>query len=165
LHIKQLGVAGQVGPPREWMKQMLAPSSTSGRMLRVLHVDDHAANRQLVRDILSAHGHESAEACSGLGAMALLASQRFDAVLMDINMPGMGGVEVVRLMRRAGGPACLTPVIACTSDTRRTESHYLALGFNGYIAKPFSVTGLMDAVNTAVNAALHHTAATTQRVA
>ena len=116
-------------------------------MLRILHVDDDAANRRVVRAILSAHGHESAEACSGVGALAALAYQRFDVVLMDINMPGLGGVEVLRLLRRAPGPERLTPVIAFTADTEHSVSHYRTLGFDDLVIKPLSISGLLAALH------------------
>lgn len=126
---------------------VLISTPSDSRMLRVLHVDDDAANRGVVRAILSAHGHESAEACSGVGALAALAYQRFDVVLMDINMPGLGGVEVTRLLRRSLGSERLTPVIAFTADTRYPAGHYTALGFNGLLVKPASISAIMAALH------------------
>lgn len=121
-------------------------------MLSILHVDDQPIDRRLVRHILSTHGHASAEACSGVGALASLARQRFDVVLMDINMPGVDGVEVVRLLRRAVGPARHTPVIACTAETRFNEAHYRACGFDGLVTKPFSDADVMQAIHRCLGA-------------
>jgi len=133
-------------------KQTVKPMSVQSdyRMISVLHVDDQPTDRKLVRDILSAYGHGSAEACSGIGALATLAHQHFDLVLMDISMPGMDGLEAVRLLRRSLGHASITPVIACTADTRHDGAYYLARGFDGLLTKPFAIDELLQTIGACV---------------
>lgn len=114
--------------------------------LRVLHVDDHPLHRRMVAEILAAAGHDAVEARSGLEALAWLDRQPCDLVLMDINMPGMGGLEALRRLRGSSGPARGTPVIAVTSEVSRTTAAYLALGFAGFVGKPFGVAQLLAAV-------------------
>ena len=122
-----------------------------GRSLVVLHVDDDPMNLRVVEEILSAFGHKAVRAVSGAEALARLAEQPFDVVLMDIHMPEMGGLETVRRLRAGDGACARTPVIALTADvvTRRPEE-YLALGFQDFVAKPILVSGLMDAIKRAV---------------
>jgi CheY-like chemotaxis protein len=83
--------------------------------LHVLHVDDDPMNLRVVHDILLAFGHVPYQAGSGEEAMTHLGSRIFDIVLMDIHMPGMGGIEVVRRLRASLGPERRTPVIAPTA--------------------------------------------------
>ena len=125
---------------------MVRQTSSRAQALRILHVDDHPANRRLVRDVLLAFGHDPIDASSGAEALAELVRRPFDVVLMDINMPGMSGIEVVRRLRAAAGPERRTPVIALTSEFDRTPEDYLALGFNGFVAKPFAISCLAEAI-------------------
>ncbi len=125
---------------------MLGSPISAGWPLCVLHVDDHVLNRRLVEDILVGSGCKAVEASSGQGALDLLDCRLFDVVLMDIDMPGINGIEVVRRLRNTTGPARDTPVIALTSEISRTKADYLALGFNDFIAKPFKISDLMSAI-------------------
>ena len=74
-------------------------------------------------------------------------------VLMDIHMPDMDGVEVVRYMRSMAGPGRDTPVIALTADAlSHTHEEYLALGFSDFLTKPVLVFDLMASMQRAVTA-------------
>lgn len=129
------------------MRDRSLPSIREGPpRLRILHADDHAANRQLVQEILLAVGHHPRSCCGGAEALEQLGHHAFDVVLMDINMPGLDGVAAVRQLRAARGPARTTPVIALTSEIRRTLDDYLALGFDGFVAKPFAIASLVDEI-------------------
>ena len=111
--------------------------------MKVLHVDDDPLNLRVVADILAAFGQEAYQAGDGAQALEQLGAQYFDLVLMDIHMPGMTGIEVVRRLRDSVGPERNVPVIALTADVMsRTPSQYLALGFDGFVSKPIQVTEL-----------------------
>lgn len=126
---------------------------SAGRTLNVLHVDDDPMNLRVVEEILSAFGHNTVKASSGAEALGLLARQVFDVVLMDINMPGMDGIEVVERLRVSGGLSRNTPAIALTADlATRRPGEYLGLGFCDFVAKPILVSRLVRAV---VSAAAH----------
>lgn len=123
----------------------------AGRPLRVLHVDDEPLDLRVVGDILTAFGHAATTVRSGKEALACLARESFDLVLMDVHMPAMDGVEVVRRLRASSGPERATPVIAVTADViSKTPDEYMALGFNDFLAKPILVNGLMASVMAAV---------------
>jgi len=120
---------------------------TAGRTLNVLHVDDDPMNLRVVEEILSAFGHNAVKASSGEEALFHLARQDFDVVLMDIHMPGMGGIETVERLRRSEAPSRYTPVIALTADiVSRRPQEYLGLGFSDFVAKPILVSGLISAI-------------------
>jgi CheY-like chemotaxis protein len=117
------------------------------RALTVLHVDDDPVNLRVVEEILTAFGHRAVKAISGPEALEQVARQAFDVVLMDIHMPEMSGIEVLKRMREGAGPASATPVIALTADIlSREPAEYMALGFSGFVPKPVMVQGLIVAI-------------------
>ena len=122
----------------------------AGRPLKVLHVDDDPLNLRVVHEILGAFGHATVSVGSGAEALERLAGEPFDAVLLDIHMPIMSGLEVARRIRAAEGPERDLPVIALTADiVSRRPSEYLNLGFTDYISKPILISGLMNALHRA----------------
>jgi CheY-like chemotaxis protein len=115
--------------------------------LTVLHVDDDPLNLLVVREILTAFGLHSVSVDSGAAAFEQLGERMFDVILMDIHMPQMTGIEVVRRLRASVGPERSTPVIALTADTTsRRPDEYAALGFNDFVSKPILVNRLMEAM-------------------
>jgi CheY-like chemotaxis protein len=124
------------------------------RALSVLHVDDDPVNLRVVEEILTAFGHRAVKALSGAEALEQLSNQAFDVVLMDIHMPEMSGIEVMKRIRERPGADRNTPVIALTADIlSREPSEYLALGFTGFVPKPVMVQGLIAAVTRAAGVA------------
>lgn len=120
------------------------------RTLSVLHVDDDPVNLRVVEEILTAFGHRAVKAQSGSEALEQIGRQAFDVVLMDIHMPEMGGIEVLKRIREGEAPGRDTPVIALTADIlSREPAEYLALGFSGFVPKPVMVQGLIAAVTRA----------------
>ena len=108
----------------------------------VLIVEDNARNRKLVRDVLGFAGFETIEACDGEAGLALARSRRPDAVLMDINLPGMTGIEVLQRLRADAATAAI-PVLAVTAYAMKDDrARILAAGFDGYIEKPVDVRAL-----------------------
>jgi len=123
---------------------------TFDRPLVVLHVDDDPMNLRVVEEILTAFHHVAIKASSGPEALQLIAERPFDAILMDIHMPGMTGIEAVAALRALPGPERNLPVIALTADVlSRHPSEYSVLGFNGFVPKPILVSGLLEALKRA----------------
>lgn len=103
----------------------------------VLVVDDNSANRELVRMLLAAAGHESIVVSNGQEALNALEKERFDVILMDIEMPDMDGISVFKEIRRRPGINQDTPVIALTAHAMPGDrERYLKLGMNKYVSKP-----------------------------
>ncbi len=123
----------------------------SMRLARVLVVDDHEASRRLCAAFCDLF-HFSCEAVrSGAEAIEALRAGEFDVVLMDIHMPGVGGVETARAIRALPGPAARVPIIAVTTDTGRAETdRYLASGMADVVAKPITPARLYRAISRAV---------------
>jgi PAS domain S-box-containing protein len=121
------------------------PTQPTFAGVRVLVVDDHAANRELARLFLAGVGAEVTEASDGNEAVALAAEQPFDVILMDIRMPGLDGPGALHAIRAAPGPNDATPILAFTADAEH-ESQLLALGFQDVVAKPLQPGPLIAAV-------------------
>lgn len=99
--------------------------------MHVVHIEDRAENRLLVRKLLEARGHRVSDAADGITGIDLALAETPDLVLIDINIPGLDGYEVVTRLR---GRLSTTPLVAVTAEGDRSRA--LALGFDGYIGKP-----------------------------
>jgi PAS domain S-box-containing protein len=121
---------------------------------RFLVVDDNRANRDLVRAILTTLGAEIVEASDGHEGVKAAMELPFDVILMDMRMPGLSGEEAVAEIRR-GGPNAACPIIAfsASADPRQLK-HLRQLGFDGCLAKPFTLTDLISAVEMAIAASV-----------
>ena len=115
---------------------------------RVLLVDDDASIRRALHTTLSALGFEIEEASAGEQAVSFVRTERYDAVLLDINMPGMGGIEACRIMRRlAPGLPLLMLTVRDSADDKIDA---LDAGADDYVTKPFHVGELTARVRSAV---------------
>jgi CheY-like chemotaxis protein/anti-sigma regulatory factor (Ser/Thr protein kinase) len=112
--------------------------------LRVLIVDDNRVNRLVGVRSVEALGADAEAVESGPQAIEAVRDGGFDLVLMDVNMPGMDGLEATRRIRALPAPAGEVPILALTADVmRRQQQAYLAAGMNGMAPKPFSPAQLL----------------------
>ena len=110
------------------------PAAIAGR--RILVVDDNAFNREVARDLLELAGAIVGQAVDGQGALQALACDPYDLVLMDMQMPGIDGLEATRRLRRLPGLADL-PVIGFTANARREDlERCIDAGMNATLTKP-----------------------------
>ena len=113
---------------------------------RILVVEDNEKNMKLFRDVLSATGYRTLEATTGGEAVELATEHAPDLVLMDIQMPGVDGVEALRRLRADERTAAI-PVLAVTAQAMQGDrEHFLAEGFDGYLSKPVNVRELIGTV-------------------
>jgi two-component system, cell cycle response regulator DivK len=109
----------------------------------ILVVEDEADNRQILRDLLINAGYEMTEVATGEEALAEVAKQRPDLILMDIQLPVMDGYETTRRIRINPDLKSL-PIIAVTSyGLAGDESKALASGCDAYVSKPYSPRQLL----------------------
>jgi two-component system cell cycle response regulator DivK len=107
-------------------------------MKRILLVEDNAANRKLIGDHLRRVGHEVREVETADEGIALALAEKFDLVVMDVQLPGTDGLTATRLLRASSVTRRL-PVLAVTAHAMRgDEERILAAGFDGYAAKPIA---------------------------
>jgi two-component system, OmpR family, KDP operon response regulator KdpE len=114
----------------------------------LLIVDDERSIRLSLRTILSNFGFVVVEAARGEEALSLVRSAEFDAVLLDINMPGMGGIDVCRLMRKTSPRLPIVMLTVQDAEDRKVEA--LDAGADDYITKPFQLRELTARLRAAV---------------
>ena len=116
--------------------------------IRILLVDDESAIRRALRPPLIELGFQVADVSRGEEALQTLRSGAFDVVLLDVNMPGIGGLETLRRMRAL---APRLPIIMLTvRDAEEEKVEALELGADDYVTKPFSTRELIARIRTAV---------------
>ncbi|SDX23674.1 ATP-binding protein [Marinobacter mobilis] len=115
---------------------------------RVLAVDDNEANLKLVLTLLRDNQIQAEGAASGFEALSKARQQHFDLVFMDLQMPGMDGVETTERLRTLDGYSERLPIIALTAHALADEQDRLVQqGFDGYMAKPISSQQLMGIIH------------------
>jgi len=118
----------------------------------VLLVDDEPAILRLLRTSLATQGYRTLEAATGGRALELAASGGIDVVLLDLGLPDLDGIEVLKRMRAASP----VPVVVLTSrEDERTKVAALDLGADDYVTKPFGMAELMARIRAALRHRLH----------
>ena len=136
----------------EWAREEAAAPIDAlvedGRSLNVLVVEDHPVNRMILEAWMSSAGHTSSTAENGQIALDMAASQRFDLIVMDVNMPVMDGLTATRGIRAGGGVNAETPIVVLSASAR-TEDHEAGLeaGADAYLNKPIDFAALAMVMN------------------
>jgi two-component system, sensor histidine kinase and response regulator len=125
-----------------------ADCANSGPQLHVLVAEDNATNQLLVTSLLNKRGFMVSAAASGVEAVAAFAAQKFDLIVMDVQMPEMNGLEAAAAIREQEKDTGLrTPILALTAHTAEEDKHHcIAAGMDAYIPKPIRVNEFMNAV-------------------
>ncbi|MBI3400894.1 MAG: response regulator [Acidobacteria bacterium] len=116
----------------------MLPLELADRRLRVLLAEDNVVNQRLAASVLERRGHRVTIAGNGREALATLDRQAFDLVLMDVQMPEMGGLEAAAAIRaRERGSAAHVPIVAMTAHAMKGDrERCLAAGMDEYLTKP-----------------------------
>jgi two-component system, OmpR family, KDP operon response regulator KdpE len=114
---------------------------------RILIVDDEPQIRRVLKASLSSHGYEIHEAKSGEDALQSIRDQRFDLVLLDMNMPGMGGLEACKEIRRSSEIAI---IMLTVRDSEQDKVAALDAGADDYVTKPFGMPELLARIRAAL---------------
>lgn len=121
-------------PVADWQQAQVAAGLLEG--LRILVAEDNSINQKVIVNTLYKQGAEVVLVDSGTEAIACMQRQRFDLVLMDLQMPVMGGLEATQLIRRQ--LRSKTPIVAMTADALKDEqARCLAAGMQAFVSKPF----------------------------
>ena len=119
-------------------------------MSGILIVEDNDKNLKLVRDVLQAKGYKTLEAGTAEDGLKIARGAAPDLILMDIQLPGMSGIEALKVLRADPATAAL-PVVAITASVMQQDrQEILRAGFDGFIEKPINLRGLLDTVQKAM---------------
>jgi len=119
-------------------------------MKNILVVEDSAIIMELIRFLLTTFGYESKEARDGFEALKIVKENRFDLILLDIQLPGLDGLEVLKEIKSLP-EVCRTPVIALTAHAMQgDEDRFLKAGCNGYISKPIEIERLKSMLDSCI---------------
>ena len=112
----------------------------------ILIVEDNEKNRKLMRDVLAFKGYRVVEADTGEDGVRLAREQHPDLILMDIQLPGIDGIQALRQIRGDAGTQAI-PVMAVTASAMTHDrKKIMAAGFDAYQTKPLNVKLFVDAV-------------------
>jgi CheY-like chemotaxis protein len=119
----------------------------------ILIIEDNERNLKLVRDVLQFNGFQTAEARTAEDGLALASASPPDLVLLDLQLPGIDGMEAFRQLR-GSPPTAGVPVVAVTALAMKDDrERVLRAGFDGYLEKPISVRELPGQVRAFLTAA------------
>ena len=120
-------------------------------MSLVLIVEDNEKNMKLARDILQAKGYQTVEAETGEEGVKLARERKPDLVLMDIQLPGINGIDAFKQIRADAQTAGI-PVVALTASVTPTDrSQITAAGFDAFISKPISLKEFVETVKRLID--------------
>ena len=145
-------VPGAGDPPVDSPDRSPGPASVDGPpCLRVLLVEDLPENQILMASLLEQRGHSVVLASNGKEAVRLFEAEPYDLVLMDLQMPAMGGLEAtvqIRRLERSRGKGARTPVIGVTAYAMKGDrERCLSVGMDDYISKPIHREELFEAID------------------
>jgi two-component system cell cycle response regulator DivK len=122
-------------------------------MSLILIVEDNEKNLKLVRDVLQVKGYETVDAGTAEDGLKLARARKPSLILMDIQLPGMSGVDALKALRTDPETAGI-PVVAVTASVMQQDrQQIMRAGFNGFIEKPINLRGLLDTVQQALQGA------------
>jgi len=129
---------------------VIVQARPDGKGVSILVAEDERVNRTVIERLLIKLGHEPLCVDSGEKALEILQSQTFDLVLMDIQMPGIDGLETTRTIRSK--LKLDVPVVALTAHAMKGDrDRFLKAGMNGYIAKPFDLAELQEEIERVIS--------------
>jgi two-component system, sensor histidine kinase RpfC len=126
--------------------EIFAPAATP---LSVLVAEDNRTNQMVIVKTLERMGHSATVVADGEAALDALAKNRFDLVLMDVNMPVMNGIEAAKLYRFSNVGRPHVPIVALTADaTTDAWARCREAGMDGYVTKPIEPARLVDVIDS-----------------
>ena len=115
-------------------------------MSRILVVEDNEPNLKLARLVLERAGHTVLSASDGESGIRVAQAERPDLILMDVQMPGIDGLDATRMLKRDPATASIKVIALTALAMKGDEERILAAGCDAYLAKPYQYKELIDKV-------------------
>ncbi len=140
--LQVLGKRGPSAPP-----ESAALARADGPALRILLAEDNPVNERLAVRLLEKRGHIVRSVHNGIEVLEVLRQQAFDVILMDVQMPGMDGIQCARTIRANGEATMRIPIIALTAHAMQSDIQMcLDAGMDDYVSKPIARSDLWRAL-------------------
>ena len=156
LHAAELSCSGELLRAADTSAGMVRETAASPEIrpivtedgLEVMIVEDNPTNRRVLQKILERAGHRCVLARDGEEGLDLISKHPVDAIILDMNMPGVHGTEVARLCRLMGGHAALTPIMMFSANiTPEARDECLRAGANVFMPKPIQVESFLKTLD------------------
>lgn len=130
--------------------------ATASRKLKILVADDNVINQRIISNMLSKLGHELVAVENGALACSKVEEEDFDLVLMDIQMPVLGGIDATKWIRAMDESKAKLPIVGCTADAFPEQlERFKQAGMQDVVTKPINRTRLLTAINEVLDENIH----------
>lgn len=130
--------------------------ATASRKLKILVADDNIINQRIIANMLSKLGHELIAVENGALACSKVEEEDFDLVLMDIQMPVLGGIDATKWIRAMDENKASLPIVGCTADAFPEQlERFKQAGMQDVVTKPINRNRLLTAINEVLNEDIH----------
>jgi PAS domain S-box-containing protein len=138
----------KIGKETEVKKKELQPVIVTKTPLNILLVEDDIINQKVIMKMLQGKGHRVELSGNGEEALAKYKTGKYDVILMDVQMPGIDGIETANRIKKIDGTDNHTPIIALTAYALKGDrERYLAMGMDEYVSKPINMFELFAAID------------------
>ena len=116
--------------------------------MKILVIEDNPVNMKLLLEILSIEGYETIQAENAYEGIEIANSERPDLILMDIQLPGMNGLDALKILKGNSVTAHIRIIALTAFAMKGDRERFLQEGFDGYISKPFRYTELIETIKS-----------------
>ncbi|SDE39060.1 Signal transduction histidine kinase [Kordiimonas lacus] len=135
---------------------MAVLEASASRKLRILVADDNLINQRIIDNMLGKLGHELVAVENGAQACGLAEEQDFDLILMDIQMPVLGGIDATKWIRAMDGDKARVPIVGCTADAFPEQiERFRQAGMEDVVTKPINRKRLLMVINQVLGEEIH----------
>ncbi len=135
---------------------MSVMEASASRKLRILVADDNLINQRIIDNMLTKLGHELVAVENGAQACGLAEEQDFDLILMDIQMPVLGGIDATKWIRAMDGDKAKVPIVGCTADAFPEQiERFRQAGMEDVVTKPINRKRLLMVINQVLGEEIH----------
>ena len=120
-------------------------------MSLILIVEDNEKNLKLVRDVLQVKGYATLEAGTAEDGLVLARERKPDLILMDIQLPGMSGIEALKILRADPATAAIPAIAVTASVMQQDRKHITEAGFDAYLGKPIDLKEFLATVRSVLD--------------
>ncbi|NVJ98259.1 MAG: response regulator [Alphaproteobacteria bacterium] len=152
----QEGTDADLGDEISFHHGMSMVDAKAKRALKILVADDNLINQRIIDNMLGKLGHDLVAVENGAQACGLAEEETFDLILMDIQMPVLGGIDATKWIRAMDGDKAKVPIVGCTADAFPEQlERFKQAGMQDVVTKPINRKRLLTAINQVLGEEIH----------